>query len=180
VPRLALLRAEALLALSRPAEAASTLEPAFQHAQRLGLRHLLWRVHWALGRALRAQGRRKQAGEHFAAARALVDELAQTIPQAAARGEFSRQAAALLPPPRAASRRRQARQEFGGLTARERDIARRVAQGLSNREIALALVLSERTVEGHVTNSLAKLGLSSRTQLAAWVHQHASPPEDTA
>jgi DNA-binding CsgD family transcriptional regulator len=54
------------------------------------------------------------------------------------------------------------------LTAREREIAALVAQGLANRAIAGKLVLSERTVEAHVRSILAKLGMSNRTQVAAW------------
>ena len=55
------------------------------------------------------------------------------------------------------------------LTKREREVASLVAQGRSNREIADHLVLSERTVETHVSRILTKLGFASRTQLAAWV-----------
>jgi non-specific serine/threonine protein kinase len=56
----------------------------------------------------------------------------------------------------------------GGLTARESEVTALVARGLSNEEIARQLVLSERTVEMHVSNALHKLGLAARTQLAAW------------
>ncbi|WP_344951516.1 ATP-binding protein [Sphaerisporangium flaviroseum] len=57
----------------------------------------------------------------------------------------------------------------GTLTAREREIALLIAQGLSNRAIAAELVISAATVARHVANILAKLGFSSRTQVAAWI-----------
>jgi DNA-binding CsgD family transcriptional regulator len=57
----------------------------------------------------------------------------------------------------------------GPLTRREREVATLVAQGLSNREIAAALHLSERTVESHVQHILDKLGLRNRTQVSAWL-----------
>lgn len=57
------------------------------------------------------------------------------------------------------------------LTKRQRQVAALVAEGRSNREIADSLVLSTRTVEGHVESILAKLGLASRTQLASWMNQ---------
>jgi non-specific serine/threonine protein kinase len=53
-----------------------------------------------------------------------------------------------------------------GFTRREREVAELLAQGLTNREIAQALVLSERTVETHVTHLLGKLGVRSRAQAA--------------
>ncbi len=55
------------------------------------------------------------------------------------------------------------------LTAREQEIALLIAQGLSNRAIAAELVISSATVARHVANMLAKLGFSSRTQVAAWM-----------
>ena len=57
------------------------------------------------------------------------------------------------------------------LTAREREVAGLVAQALSNREVARALVVSERTVESHVRSILAKTGLTSRTELTRWYLQ---------
>jgi predicted ATPase/DNA-binding CsgD family transcriptional regulator len=62
------------------------------------------------------------------------------------------------------------------LTARERQIAGLVAQGLSNKDIASKLVISQRTAETHVEHILTKLGFTSRAQIAAWaVEQQALP-----
>ncbi|WP_155339846.1 ATP-binding protein [Acrocarpospora corrugata] len=61
------------------------------------------------------------------------------------------------------------------LTARELEIAGLIARGLSNRGIADELVISQATVARHVANILAKLGFTSRTQVATWVVEHARP-----
>jgi DNA-binding CsgD family transcriptional regulator len=58
------------------------------------------------------------------------------------------------------------------LTPREKEVASLVAQGLTNREIAERLVVAVSTAERHVANILAKLVVSSRTQLATWMLQH--------
>ncbi|MGH3089381.1 MAG: response regulator transcription factor, partial [Rubrobacteraceae bacterium] len=55
------------------------------------------------------------------------------------------------------------------LTRREREVAALVGQGFSNREISEKLGISERTVEGHVSKAMRKLGFRSRTQIAAWM-----------
>ena len=60
----------------------------------------------------------------------------------------------------------------GGLTRREREVAALVADGLSNREIAEKLVISERTAEGHVERIRDKLGVRSRTHVARWAMEH--------
>jgi predicted ATPase/DNA-binding CsgD family transcriptional regulator/DNA-binding XRE family transcriptional regulator len=62
-----------------------------------------------------------------------------------------------------------------GLSARERQVAERVALGLTNPQIAAELSISRRTVDRHVEHILAKLGLSARTQVAAWVVAQRSP-----
>jgi predicted ATPase/DNA-binding CsgD family transcriptional regulator len=66
------------------------------------------------------------------------------------------------------SPRRALKQHYGGLTAREREVARLVAQGKSNRAIADELVVGVSTVEAHITHILSKLGFSSRAQIAVW------------
>jgi DNA-binding CsgD family transcriptional regulator len=58
------------------------------------------------------------------------------------------------------------------LTRRERDVAELVAKGLTNREIAAQLYLSERTAQNHVQHILSKLGLSNRSQIAVWMTRH--------
>jgi predicted ATPase/DNA-binding CsgD family transcriptional regulator len=60
------------------------------------------------------------------------------------------------------------------LTKRELEVAELIENGLSNREIAERLVISKRTAEGHVERILAKLGFSSRAQVAVWMARRAS------
>ncbi|WP_304999941.1 LuxR C-terminal-related transcriptional regulator [Georgenia sp. SYP-B2076] len=59
--------------------------------------------------------------------------------------------------------------DAGVLGRRGTEVARLVADGLSNKEIGARLFISERTVESHVRNALNKLGFSSRAQIAGWM-----------
>jgi DNA-binding CsgD family transcriptional regulator len=72
--------------------------------------------------------------------------------------------------PRASRRAIEARSV---LTRREREVADLIARGLSNRQIAETLVIAQRTAESHVEHILAKLGFTSRTQIAAWRAEYA-------
>jgi DNA-binding CsgD family transcriptional regulator len=63
------------------------------------------------------------------------------------------------------------------LTPRERELARVVAAGKSNRAAALALSVSEKTVEKYLTSIYAKLGMTSRAQLIAYVSERKDLPE---
>ena len=61
---------------------------------------------------------------------------------------------------------------FDELTAREREVLQLIASGLTNREIAEALFITEKTVKTHVSHILGKLGLSDRTQAAILAVKH--------
>jgi ATP/maltotriose-dependent transcriptional regulator MalT len=62
--------------------------------------------------------------------------------------------------------------DVSGLTPRELEVLRRVAAGETNKAIASALVLSDRTVERHVSNIFAKLRVSSRAAATAYAYEH--------
>jgi len=60
------------------------------------------------------------------------------------------------------------RREKGLLTPREQEVGAMITRGLTNREIASSLVISERTADAHVQHILNKLGFHSRAQIASW------------
>src|SRR4030088_2853194 len=66
------------------------------------------------------------------------------------------------------------------LSRREREIANLVAEGLTNREIAARLFISERTVDGHLEHVREKLGVNTRAQIATWVTRQGSQTEAVA
>ncbi len=61
------------------------------------------------------------------------------------------------------------KEDFGGLTEREREVAAWIVQGKSNREMAKAMTVGVRTIETYVSRILSKLGFDSRVQIATWV-----------
>jgi DNA-binding NarL/FixJ family response regulator len=168
-PRLALARGQAQIALNRLAEAESTLTMAREAARRQNARPLLWRVHVAVGTLYRARSMQDEARQEFALARSLIEDLAAQIHEPALHGGFLQNATAMLPRAFRLSPQRTLAARFGGLTAREREVAVLIGRGQSNREIAATLVLGERTIETHVSNILAKLGAGSRREIAAWI-----------
>jgi DNA-binding CsgD family transcriptional regulator len=116
-----------------------------------------------------------RSGRGFTAReRAIVDLLAPHVRQALAHRE---RLAALTVAARRASQRIAAAEHAAALlpnlTPRERGIAGLLADGLTNREIARALVISERTVHKHLEQIYRKLGAGNRTSVAALLHRAA-------
>lgn len=121
------------------------------------------RAQLALGVALRRTRQKRKAREALAAALAGFQDLGAAGWAATTRGELARIGG---------------RQRLEGLSPSELGVARLVAEGRTNREIASALFLGERTVASHLTHIYAKLGIRSRTELARWLGPNADLPTD--
>lgn len=166
IPAVAQQRGLALERLGRLQEALTELEAARLGAVALELPNRLWMLLVDLARVRARLGDGEAARAAAAEARGIIEQIATRIPDDDLRQQYRQKSAAMLA--RAGFESRPA-PSGDPLTRREREIARLVARGLSNRQIADELFISERTVETHVGNILAKLDLNSRTQIAAWV-----------
>ena len=167
------LRGRCLEALGRHGDAQSIWRAALAAADAASVRPQVWRFHARLARSLRTIGRRSEAAEHAAGAWTILDTLASQLTEDEAR-QFTHAAAATVP--RGTDRERR-KERFAGLTDREREVVAWVGQGLSNPDIARRMSLSSRTVEKHVEHVMAKLGVTSRTQVVAWSVRHQIIPE---
>ncbi len=168
IPRIWQLQGEALAALHRLDEAEAALLAARHVAGEQGMRPRLWRIVASLGRVYQAQGRRRQASEAFAEARSIIGSLAETISDQSLQDSFARRASSQLPRPSESSSRKSIREQYNGLTEREREVAALVAQGKSNRAISEQIFVGERTVAKHIESILSKLDFRSRAQIAIW------------
>lgn len=106
------------------------------------------------------------------ACRALGDDDTAALELEVARGVFARLGAVADLARVDSLTRRGAPDNICGLTPRELQVLRLVAAGKSNREIASVLVISERTVDRHVSNIFTKLSVSSRAAATAYAYQH--------
>jgi DNA-binding CsgD family transcriptional regulator len=180
IPALWHLCGRALAALGRQAEALTTLRAALEAAEARGQGRLQWQIRVALGKVYQDAGHQREAAREFQRARALIEALALTVPdepdpeigEGSPRAHYLRATLATVPASRPLTALQAAREASGGLTAREREVAALIARGRSNREIAAALVIGERTVQTHIGNIFAKLGCDSRAQVAAWAVEH--------
>ncbi|GAC1434818.1 MAG: hypothetical protein NVS4B1_33260 [Ktedonobacteraceae bacterium] len=168
IPHLLTLKGEALIMLRRLDEAAEVLQNAKRGAQERQDPSLLWNIHCIVGHLEQLLKHEDAAQREFSTVREIITSLAASVDDDVLRTHFLQAALKSLPKEKTPSPRRAAAEKFGGLTERERTIVVLIAQGKSNRGIADALIVSERTVETHVSNIFFKLGFFSRTQIAAW------------
>ncbi|MFF5075891.1 LuxR C-terminal-related transcriptional regulator [Actinoplanes sp. NPDC000266] len=133
---------------------AAWFETALRHHAAIRCPFELGRTRLAYGERLRRSGLRVRARAQLRAAAGLFDGLAAAPWSARARAELSATAA------------EPGRDAGHGLTPQESHVARAVATGQTNREVAAALFLSSKTVEFHLGNIYRKLGVRNRTQLA--------------
>ncbi|GAA3493354.1 hypothetical protein GCM10019016_004530 [Streptomyces prasinosporus] len=167
--RAELLRAEGVPAPDEWSAAVAAVEP-------LGRPYDLARVRFRLAEALLASGagddERARATELLRLSRAVADHLG-AVPLARSAGLLAQRARLVLSPatraPAPAAPVDPA--DALGLTGRERDVLRLVAAGHTNRRIAEELFISPKTASVHVSNILAKLGVSGRGEAAAVAHR---------
>jgi non-specific serine/threonine protein kinase len=179
IPRLALLRAKALTLCGDYAAAEGLYVEAASQVRKQGAHGSLWLIEAELSTLYVKLGEKEKARHAHLRATQAIDYLGERIPEGRTRDSFRAAALERLPLLRAPSPRQAAKEAFGGLTERESQVAGLIATGKSNAAIAEALVISERTVETHVTNILAKLDFSARSQIAAWaVERGVSRPSE--
>jgi predicted ATPase/DNA-binding CsgD family transcriptional regulator len=134
-----------------------------------GFAYEVARSRWRLAEALAENGDREAAAEEWRKAVATAERLEARPLLAALRDLGTR---ARLGPGRPAARDRPGGGgPLSALTAREREVLKLVAEGRNNREIAAELFISPKTASVHVSNILAKLDVTSRTQAAAVAHR---------
>jgi ATP/maltotriose-dependent transcriptional regulator MalT len=149
-----LARCRALLAADDRAEPEYQL--AIEHLRRCRITPQLARTQLLYGEWLRREGRRTDAREQLRTARHLFDAIGMEAFAERARREL------LATGEKTRKRSPGPREE---LTPQEEQIARLAREGLSNPEIGAQLFVSARTVEWHLRNVFAKLGITSRRQL---------------
>jgi DNA-binding NarL/FixJ family response regulator len=145
-----------LLAEDEPKAALHALRPAWKAWQELEAPYEAARVRALIGVACRELGDEDTAAMELDSARRALQQLG-------AQPELARVEKLI---------RTAAREGQGGLTVREVEVLRLIAEGRTNRAIAEKLVISEKTVARHVSNIFTKLGLSSRSAATAYAYEH--------
>ena len=172
IPHLLALKGEALTALKRLKEAKETLEDAKLGAKLRQAPSILWRIHRSLGQVYRLLKREDEAQNEWKEAREIINKLASTIDETALREHFVQAALQTLPSEKSLLPRRMAVGNCDGLTEREIEVLRAVAQGLTDAQVAERLVISPRTVHSHLNSIYSKLGISSRSAATRYAIEH--------
>src|SRR5260221_7940323 len=172
IPRLWKCQGEALAALGRAEEAIQVLKEARRGAILQQYLPLLWQIERALGRTYQKQRHLEEAQQAFSSARHMIATLAESIENLDLREHFEQAALSALPKEKPVSPRRATAEQYSGLTEREREGAALIGPGKSNAEIAELLVVSEQTVETHMSSVLSKLGFPSGFQIALWARDN--------
>src|SRR6266513_3538295 len=128
------------------------------HLDRSRVRAELARAHLLYGEWLRRERRRREAREHLRTAHDMLEAMGMDA--------FAERAGRELQATGETARKRAAAARDEELTAQEAHIARLAREGLSNPEIGTRLFISARTVQHHLGNIFAKLGIASRSQLS--------------
>jgi DNA-binding CsgD family transcriptional regulator/tetratricopeptide (TPR) repeat protein len=162
-PDIGRLRGAILFACGLHDEAEQQLMEARAIADTFGYQLILWRIHATLRKLYLAQGRLGEADAAGDAALGIIDDLAGQLDDEDLRAAFLRGARAEVPPRPPYSPSRSVQTAFGGLTRREIEVLRLVAQGLSDADVAESLFISRRTVGQHLRSIYAKLGVTNRT-----------------
>ena len=144
-----------LLAEDQPEDAISALRQALARWRELDAAYEAARTRMLIAAACRAVGDDDTAELELAGALAVFDRLNAVRDAAAARAALQ-----VAAPP------------SSGLTSREEEVLVHIAKGLTNRQIAERLVVSEKTVATHVGHILTKLGLPSRAAATAYAYEH--------
>ena len=144
--------------LSEGDEAERLYREAIGHLSSAPARTELARAHLLYGEWLRRQRRRREAREHLRTARDMLEAMGMDA--------FAERAGRELRATGETARKRTAAARDEELTAQEAHIARLAREGLSNPEIGTRLFISARTVQYHLGNIFAKLGIASRSQLS--------------
>jgi ATP/maltotriose-dependent transcriptional regulator MalT len=153
----ALARGRVQLASGDVAAACPTLRDALSRWQALEIPYEVATTRTVLAQALRVAGDEEGARESFAAAKALFDQIGARLEALGPDAVVTTASGPDLP---------------AGLTEREAEVLRLIAEGLSNKDIAGRLHLSVKTVSRHLSNIFTKIGVSSRAAATAFAFEH--------
>jgi DNA-binding NarL/FixJ family response regulator len=142
------------LANGDPSAAVAAVRPAVERWTQLGSPYEVARCRFLLGTALRSLGDEQSAVSELTTACGALTDLGAA------------------PDAHAVARSLEPQELPGGLTPRELEVLRLVAVGRSNADIAIELVVADKTVARHLSNIFAKLGVGSRTAAAAFAYRH--------